>query len=54
MRDLMLEQGVLTGSTGRYENVLKIRPPMVFSRDNADQLLQALDRAFTKLQARRS
>ena len=54
MRDLMLEQGVLTGSTGRYENVLKIRPPMVFSRDNADQLLQALDQAFTKLQARRS
>jgi 4-aminobutyrate aminotransferase-like enzyme len=36
-------------STGRYENVVKIRPPMVFSRENSDMLLAALDRAFSRL-----
>ena len=37
------EQGILVGTTGRDGNVLKIRPPMVFSRDHADRLLETLD-----------
>lgn len=45
--DLMKEEGVLISTHGRYENVLKIRPPMVFSQDNADQLLTALDACFS-------
>jgi 4-aminobutyrate aminotransferase-like enzyme len=49
MRDLMLEEGVLIGSTGRFENVVKIRPPMVFSRENADTLLTALERSLARL-----
>ncbi|HNP36177.1 MAG TPA: aminotransferase class III-fold pyridoxal phosphate-dependent enzyme [Woeseiaceae bacterium] len=49
MRDLMLGEGVLIGSTGRFENVVKIRPPMVFSKENADTLLHALERSFAKL-----
>jgi 4-aminobutyrate aminotransferase-like enzyme/Ser/Thr protein kinase RdoA (MazF antagonist) len=49
MRDLMLEEGVLIGSTGRFENVIKIRPPMVFSRENADTLLTALERSLARL-----
>ena len=39
----MREAGVLIGSTGRGENVLKIRPPLVISRDEADLLLDRLD-----------
>lgn len=39
----MRGKGVLVGRTGRHENVLKIRPPLVFSRDNADCLADALD-----------
>jgi len=27
---------ILAGRTGRHENILKLRPPMVFSRENAD------------------
>jgi len=36
------QHGVLIGSTGQYDNILKIRPPMVFSKENADLLLQKL------------
>jgi hypothetical protein len=39
----MAEEGVLVGSTGRDDNVLKIRPLLVFDLDNADQLLTTLD-----------
>ena len=49
MINLMKDEGVLISKHGRYENVLKIRPPMVFSKDNADQLLAALDACFSRL-----
>jgi 4-aminobutyrate aminotransferase-like enzyme len=49
MANMMKDQGVLLSTHGRYENTLKIRPPMVFSRDNAEQLLAALDVCFGKL-----
>ncbi len=37
------DRGVLISSTGKENNVLKIRPPLVFSRQHADQLVTALD-----------
>jgi len=36
--------GVLTGTTGKNGNTLKIRPPLPFNRENADFLLLALER----------
>ncbi len=39
-------RGVLTGVTGRHTNVLKLRPPLVFSESNADYLLTVLDDLF--------
>ncbi len=33
---------ILIGAAGRHGNVLKIRPPLVFSKENADQLVAAL------------
>ena len=39
----MRQRGVLIGTTGRHSNTLKIRPPLVFQRDHADQLVQTLD-----------
>ena len=44
--DKMKEEGILLGLAGRYGNVLKMRPPLVFSKDNADQLLGVLDRVL--------
>lgn len=49
MANLMKDAGVLLSTHGRYHNVLKIRPPMVFSEDNADQLLGALEACFGKI-----
>ena len=45
----MRERGVLIGTTGRHENVLKIRPPLVFGRAHADLLVAALDGVFKEI-----
>ncbi|MFH2133425.1 MAG: aminotransferase class III-fold pyridoxal phosphate-dependent enzyme [bacterium] len=45
----MKDDGILIGSTGRFGNVLKIRPPLVFSRENADLLIESLDRQLTEV-----
>jgi 4-aminobutyrate aminotransferase-like enzyme len=36
------DRGVLIGLAGRDGNILKIRPPLVFSRDHADRLVEAM------------
>ena len=46
---LIRDEGVLIGGEGKSGNVLKIRPPLVFSRYDADIAIAALDRALTKL-----
>jgi 4-aminobutyrate aminotransferase-like enzyme len=47
--NLLKERGVLIGSTGRYDNVLKIRPPLVFTRQNADLLLEKLEGVLSEI-----
>jgi len=37
------ELGVLTGTDGPHHNVVKLRPPLVFSETDADLLLETLD-----------
>jgi 4-aminobutyrate aminotransferase-like enzyme len=39
--------GVLVGTTGRDNNVLKIRPPLTIQRAEVDHLLGALDKSFS-------
>ncbi|RUY98579.1 aspartate aminotransferase family protein [Mesorhizobium sp. M7A.F.Ca.CA.001.12.2.1] len=45
--EAMREDGVLISSCGPRGNVLKIRPPLPFARDNAEQLAETLDRALS-------
>jgi 4-aminobutyrate aminotransferase-like enzyme len=47
---LIVEQGVITGTSGRYGQVLKLRPPLVFSRDDAEATLAAIDNALQILE----
>lgn len=47
--ELMREAGVLLARIGQHHNVLKIRPPLVFSTEHADRLLAALDTALGQL-----
>jgi 4-aminobutyrate aminotransferase-like enzyme len=44
--DGMRERGVLVGLTGPQGNVIKIRPPLVFSEQHVPILAQALDEAL--------
>jgi 4-aminobutyrate aminotransferase-like enzyme len=44
--DGMRERGVLIGRTGRHDDVLKIRPPLVFDEKNAAVLLAALEHSL--------
>lgn len=46
----MREEGVLMNVLGIHYNTLKIRPPMPFSKSNADLMLETLDRVLTKLE----
>ncbi|MCE9508303.1 MAG: aspartate aminotransferase family protein [Alphaproteobacteria bacterium] len=43
------EKRVLISSAGISSNILKIRPPLTFSKDNADLLLAKLDEALAAL-----
>lgn len=45
----MRRDGVLVGLTGIADNVLKIRPPLVFSRQHADRLVEVMDGALAGL-----
>ncbi|MCB1844005.1 MAG: aminotransferase class III-fold pyridoxal phosphate-dependent enzyme [Halioglobus sp.] len=38
--------GILTNTIGPHSNILKLRPPMVFSRENADLFLQQFARVL--------
>ncbi len=50
----MRASGVLIGRTGIRDNVLKIRPPMVFSRSDADLFCETLDAVLTSSRAAQS
>jgi 4-aminobutyrate aminotransferase-like enzyme len=41
------DDGILIGRTGRHENVLKIRPPLVFADEHADVVVEAISRALS-------
>ncbi|XWS41502.1 hypothetical protein CRYUN_Cryun17cG0087200 [Craigia yunnanensis] len=45
----MRELGVLLGKGGLHGNVFRIKPPMCFTKDDADFLVDALDYAMSKL-----
>ncbi len=48
----MRRRGVLINFLGIHYNTLKIRPPMPFSRENADQLLDVLDAVLSDTELR--
>ncbi len=45
----MREAGVLLSTFGVFNNVIKIRPPLVFSKENADQLVNSLDNVLPQV-----
>lgn len=49
--ETMRENGVLLARMGQHDNVLKIRPPLVFTTKHADIALDALERALSRIGA---
>lgn len=47
----MRERGVLMGRIGRHQHILKIRPPMVFSRENAEFAVNVLAEVMAEVAA---
>jgi 4-aminobutyrate aminotransferase-like enzyme len=45
------EKGFLVSHSGKFHNVLKIRPPLVFTQENADAFLQAFDECMDEMSA---
>ncbi|MGE0239690.1 MAG: aminotransferase class III-fold pyridoxal phosphate-dependent enzyme [Parvibaculaceae bacterium] len=46
--NLAREEGVLIGTDGPYDNVVKMRPAMIFTRRDADLLCAVLDHALAR------
>ena len=49
LSDRLKDKGFLVSYSGKYENVLKIRPPLVFSQQNADDFLVAFDACMEEM-----
>lgn len=47
MNDLR-EHGVLIGGAGKHGNTLKVRPPMCFTKENADLFLSKIEKSLSK------
>ncbi len=45
----MRDRGIIISTSGRGRNILKIRPPMPFSIENADMLFESLDEVLRTL-----
>ena len=51
LSDRLKDKGFLTSYSGKFNNVLKIRPPLVFSHANADEFLSAFDECMGEISA---
>jgi len=47
--ELMREQRILVGEEGRFSNILKLRPPLVFEKKHADKLVDGLNVCLSQL-----
>ncbi|WDP92226.1 MAG: aminotransferase class III-fold pyridoxal phosphate-dependent enzyme [Desulfobacter sp.] len=48
--NLLREEGILLGTDGPFDNVIKIKPPMVITEADADMFVRVFDRILTGIQ----
>jgi len=46
----MVENDILTGSAGKFGNIVKICPPLIFTKKNVYHVIENLDDILTELQ----
>ena len=49
LSDRLKDKGFLTSYSGKFNNVLKVRPPLVFSHQDADDFLAAFDECMQEI-----
>jgi len=49
LSDRLKDKGYLVSYSGKFNNVLKIRPPLVFSHANGDEFLGAFDECMDEM-----
>ncbi len=49
LSDRLKDKGFLVSYSGRYNNVVKVRPPLVFTDQNADDFLAAFDECMNEI-----
>ena len=47
--NFMRDKGILLSTDGPYDNVIKIKPPLVFNKENVDNVCENLDSFFKKI-----
>ena len=47
--ELMRERGVLIGKGGRYGNILRLQPPLIFSNDDVKEFIRAFESSLAAL-----
>lgn len=47
--NLMRDEGLLAGTEGVLGNIIKMRPPLIFDKDNVDTAIGMMDRALARL-----
>jgi len=50
VQNFLRSKGVLLGTTGPFDNVVKIRPPLIFAQEHVELLLVILEQAFQALE----
>lgn len=48
---MIVDEGVITGTSGSMGQTLKLRPPLVFKEAEVDMVIDAIDRALTRFSA---
>ena len=52
LMELAKQRGLLIGKGGLYGNVVRIKPPMCFTRDDANYLVECLDESLSLLETK--
>ena len=45
---LIVDEGVITGTSGRYDQILKLRPPLIFGKPEVDRAIAAIEAALDR------
>jgi len=51
MVNQMKERGILLGTDGPFNNVIKIKPPMVITKEDIDMFVRVFDDELSKMPA---